>query len=70
MKRWDRKSKEMLDVPDVDAFLADVVAVCERHRMSLGHEDRHGAFEVYRSVEPDAIRWLMDAHVAKFEEDE
>lgn len=50
MKRWDRSSGEWKEVerPDVDAFIEDVIAVCERHGFSISHEDGHGAFEIER----------------------
>ena len=40
-KRWDRETGEYIKAPEVDAFLEDIVAVCEKHGMSLGHEDCH-----------------------------
>lgn len=34
------------DIPTAKAFLEDVVMVCKRHGLTLGHEDFHGAFIV------------------------
>ncbi len=66
MKRWDAEKNEDVEVPEVDVFLNDLVAVCRKHGMSLGHEDRHGAFEVYRHISPDALEWLCAAHISEW----
>ena len=36
MKRWDMEKGEAVEMPAVDAFLAEVIDVCRRHGMSLG----------------------------------
>jgi len=46
MKRWNQWRKSEVDNPRVDAFLADVLAVCKRHGLAICHEDEHGAFIV------------------------
>lgn len=66
MRRWNRERGEDVEDPAVDAFLADLAAVCRKHGMSLGHEDHHGVFEVYRQVFPDALDWMMGAHIAEW----
>jgi hypothetical protein len=64
--RWVRRFGDSRDVPEVDAFLADIVEVCKRHKMSLAHEDRHGGFEVEQLSDAN-INWLLDATDARQE---
>ena len=47
--------------PKVDAFLAEVRAVCERHGMAISHEDGQGAFEIV-SLNEEVLAWLWAAH--------
>lgn len=61
--RFDKKLGESIPTPDVDEFLRDVMEVCRKHQMSLGHEDDHGAFIVYRDLKDSHIQWLMAAMV-------
>lgn len=46
MKRWVCKDRKHVELPAVDAFLADLWAVCEKHGLALSHEDLHGGFIV------------------------
>lgn len=32
----------------VKAFLAEIIAVCRKHKLYLSHQDGHGAFQVER----------------------
>jgi hypothetical protein len=64
MKRWDKESSREVEDPAVDAFLTEVVAVCKKHGMSIGHQDSHGAFQVYKRAHRKVLRWLMDAELA------
>lgn len=57
MKRWIRRLKADGEAADVDAFLAEVAAVCAKHGLSLGH---YGSFQVER-FDPYNITWLMNA---------
>lgn len=45
--------------PKVDAFLAEIEAVCVKHGMSISHEDGHGAF----IIEKHGHSWLDEAMV-------
>lgn len=45
-ERWSHREKKRVENPKIDAFLEEVEAVCERHGLSLAHEDGHGAFLV------------------------
>ncbi len=45
---------------EAQAFIRDLLAVCEKHKLSLAHEDEHGSFIV---TEPDTVyaEWLAEA---------
>ncbi len=63
-KRWDKDGRRHSLNQPVDLFLADVLAVCKRHNMSISHEDRHGGF----IVEPYSAynaSWLFEAAFSK-----
>lgn len=46
--------------PAVDSFIEEVLAVCEKHGMSISHEDGHGGFEIEPYSE-GAAEWFRDA---------
>lgn len=58
MKRWS--DAEQKEIPEIDAFLAEIDAVCRRHNLSISHEDHHGAFEII-NYSPKAAEWLSEA---------
>lgn len=48
--------------PAVLAFLAELRALCERHGMTLEHEDAQGGFIVRNGHDPELTQdWLMQA---------
>lgn len=59
-KRWKRAQDAYGEAPDVDAFLAEIEAVCRKHNLSLGHEDEYGSFVVEEFSEQN-VKWLNDA---------
>lgn len=63
-ERWDRSSGETkrTERPDVDAFLEEIIAVCERHGFSISHEDGHGGFIIEERDEGN-FDWLRGAEV-------
>lgn len=63
MKRWNNTLGTEAENPAIDAFLAEIAAVCKKHSLSISHEDGHGAFEVREYNEYDT-EWLMGAHDA------
>jgi hypothetical protein len=67
MNRWNTHLSKTTDNPVIDAFLSDIVAVCKKHKLSLSHEDGHGAFEVTR-YDDNKSEWLLAAHDATDEE--
>lgn len=54
-------------VPEIDAFLADIFKVFEKHGMSISHEDHHGGFEIENSKEDNKYNknWLNYASDAR-----
>ncbi len=46
--RWSVNRATYVETPKVDAFIAEVLEVCERHHLSIGHEDTQGAFVIER----------------------
>lgn len=59
-ERWIASEGKHAESPKVDAFLADIWTVCERHGMALSHEDEHGSFKVV-PIEQWVRDWLMAA---------
>ena len=57
-----------LDNARVDAFFAEIIEVCRKHGLSIGHEDGHGGFEVHR-FDDRYSRWMDDASVMFFDID-
>ena len=43
--------------PKVVSFLEDILSVCEKHNLSISHEDCHGGF-VIESLSKDNLTWL------------
>lgn len=64
MKRWVRRLNREQRVPEVDAFLSEIEAVCKKHGMSISHEDSHGGFEV-ETFDGENIKWLKAAADAR-----
>jgi len=60
--RWNCNSRTQVERRDIDAFLAEVVAVCRKHGFSISHEDGQGAFKVEPFSE-DTANWLMSANI-------
>lgn len=64
MKRWHNKQGRELELPEVDAFLEEIEAVCRKHGISISHEDSQGAFEL-ESFSEDLMAWLKEASDAR-----
>jgi hypothetical protein len=60
MYRWLDSEATLLENPNIDDFLKEIVEVCRRWNMSIGHEDSQGAFKIYK-FDQDNVDWLMDA---------
>lgn len=67
-KRWvgQQPSPEMnekeIDRFDQLLFLADIIIVCKKHKLSLGHEDTQGAFLIY-PYDEKYVDWLLEAQL-------
>jgi hypothetical protein len=48
----------------VEAFLDEIVEVCKKYKLSIAHEDHHGAF-IIEEYSKTNIDWLHDAHYSK-----
>ena len=62
MKRWDRNKSDYTESIRVDSFLEEIIEVCKKHNFSIGHEDRHGGFEIELYNERN-INWLLEASI-------
>lgn len=60
MKRWICAKRDFGESPAVDAFLADIIKVCEAHGLWLGHEDSQGGFLVEEESTRDWINSASD----------
>jgi hypothetical protein len=45
---------------EVDAFMHELVELCKKHNLSIGHEDHHGGFLIHPYNEYN-IDWLKNA---------
>lgn len=60
-KRWDIISQNFVETPEkVKSFLDDIKSVCEKHGMSISHEDEQGGF-IIQNYDAHNINWLFDA---------
>lgn len=62
IKTWDCKKHEFIDMPEkMKKFIDEIEKVCEKHCLSISHEDGHGAFEIetYKEIN---IEWLKHAN--------
>ena len=67
MKRFSHRKGRYISSARIDAFIEDLVKVCQSHGMSLGHEDSHGAFIVHR-MNDENLKWLRAAQAGDVEE--
>ena len=57
------RAGEYREVPEVEAFLNELEAVCKRHGMGISHEDGHGSFLVV-DYDDDQLGGAEDAREA------
>lgn len=62
MNRWTPSIGTNTETPEIDAFLAELEAVCARHGLSIGVEDSDAAFVVERhnAISAEAMRSAYD----------
>ena len=58
--RYDRLKNSRREIPEVDAFLADVIAVFHKHGLSIAHEDHQGSF-IVTGMDESNVEWLCAA---------
>jgi hypothetical protein len=46
--------------PQVKTFIEEIIDVCKKHGLSIGHEDTQGAFEI-KEYNTDDIEWFRSA---------
>jgi hypothetical protein len=62
MMIWDFGKNRFVEMPaEMEAFLREIAEVSKKHGLSIGHEDRHGAFEI-DPYDEDNVDWLMHAY--------
>lgn len=58
---WDATKNERIVMPnEMTAFLVDIEKVCQKHGLSISHEDTHGSFQI-EEYSPHNIAWLYAA---------
>lgn len=58
---FDYKTKSLIDRPEkLKAFLKEINEVCQKHGLSIAHEDEHGGF-IIDEYKQENIDWLFDA---------
>jgi len=60
--RYDAVERKYVAIPKVDAFFKDILQVIKKHKLTIAHEDVHGAFIVVPANKAD-IDWLINATV-------
>lgn len=58
---WDtNNSKEIVIPENIKLFLNDIRQVCEKHKLSISHEDGHGSFIIEKFNDVNLV-WLFNA---------
>lgn len=60
MKRYVNTLGKKLEVPEVDSFLADIKAVCEKHKMWIGADDDYYENPCIRGGPSDYLDYIAD----------
>jgi hypothetical protein len=60
MMRWSEKLLQFVEVPEIDAFINDIIEVYKKHNMSISHEDYDGSFLI-ENIDNKNIYWLTEA---------
>ena len=60
MKRWDCIKQKYVENKAVDNFLKEIKELCNKHKLSISHEDCHGSF-IITSFNESNLEWLSDA---------
>jgi len=61
MNTWDIEKSKHIETPKkMVNFLNDIKEVCNKHKLSISHEDGHGSF-IIEDICSSNIDWLFDA---------
>ena len=61
MKRWSCGKGKIVEDAKINAFFKEVLEVCKKHGLSIGHE---GAFQIVEHNDY-YVSWLEEAHDAR-----
>ena len=63
MITWDLKTNDFTEIPQKQIdFLNDIKMICEKHNLSISHEDENGGFIIEKFSKKN-IDWLFDASI-------
>ncbi len=63
-KSWSSKQRDFIETPQrVKAFFEEIEKVCQKHGLSISHEDGHGSF-IINEFDKDDIEWLKGANLS------
>lgn len=63
MITWDLKTNDFAEIPQKQIdFLNDIKIICEKHNLSISHEDENGGF-IIEEFNKSNIDWLFDASI-------
>lgn len=52
--------RRTLNETNISAFMDGYEALCKKHKLSLSHEDGHGAFLI-QDFDPENVKWVRNA---------
>jgi hypothetical protein len=61
MKRFCKPSYKKAEIKKVDDFINEVLGLCKKYNLSIGHEDTEGGFIVHEGYKEENADWLKDA---------
>ena len=59
-ERFNTETRKYENNKEVSAFFKDILKVIDKHKLTIVHEDVHGAFEVVPANKAD-VTWLLNA---------
>lgn len=61
-KRWKSDLGNYFENEEVDNFIEELIKLYKKHRLSISHEDNHGAF-IISSYSKENEDWIREAHL-------
>lgn len=52
--------KKLPTADEVEKFKEEIIELCKKHKLSIGHEDHHGGFYIHPFSDSN-IRWFNQA---------